>query len=88
LITGASRGIGKAIAMAYARHGANIAFSDLNRDDNMGSVEKELEALGIKAKGYASDASSLQASEELVEEVLSDFGSVDILVNNAGITRD
>jgi 3-oxoacyl-[acyl-carrier protein] reductase len=88
LITGASRGIGKAIAMAYAREGANVAFSDLNRDENMELVEKELMALGVKGKGYASDASALEASEKLIEDVLADFGSVDILVNNAGITRD
>ena len=88
LITGASRGIGKAIAIAYAEQGADVAFSDLNRDENMDTVEKELEALGVKGKGYASDASSLQASEKLVEDVLADFGKVDILVNNAGITRD
>ena len=63
LITGASRGIGKAIAIAYAKQGANVAFSDLNRDGNMEAVEKELQALGVNAKGYASDASSLQDSE-------------------------
>jgi len=88
LITGASRGIGKAIAMAYARQGADVAFSDLKRDENMENVEQELSSLGVKAKGYASDASSLEASEKLVEDVLADFGSIDILVNNAGITRD
>lgn len=88
LITGASRGIGKAIALAYARQGANVAFSDLNRDENMENVEEELIGMGVKAKGYPSDASSLSASEKLVEDVLADFGSVDILVNNAGITRD
>jgi len=88
LITGASRGIGKAIAMAYARQGADVAFSDLKRDENMENVEQELTSLGVKAKGYASDASSLEASEKLVEDVLADFGSIDILVNNAGITRD
>ena len=88
LITGASRGIGKAIAMAYARQGADVAFSDLKRDENMENVEQELSGLGVKAKGYASDASSLEASEKLVEDVIADFGSIDILVNNAGITRD
>lgn len=88
LITGASRGIGKAIAMAYARQGANVAFSDLKRDENMEHVEQELTAIGVKAKGYASDASSLEASEKLVQDVLADFSSIDILVNNAGITRD
>ncbi|MEE4255922.1 MAG: 3-oxoacyl-[acyl-carrier-protein] reductase [Bacteroidales bacterium] len=88
LITGASRGIGKAIALAYARQGADVAFSDLKRDENMENVEQELTGLGVKAKGYASDASSLEASEKLVEDVLADFGSINILVNNAGITRD
>ncbi len=88
LITGASRGIGKAIALAYAKHGANVAFSDLNRDDNMELLEKELSALGVKGKGYTSDASSLAQSEQLVEDVLAEFGGIDILVNNAGITRD
>jgi 3-oxoacyl-[acyl-carrier protein] reductase len=88
LITGASRGIGKAIAIAFAKQGANIAFSDLNRDGNMEGVEKELQAIGVKAKGYASDASSLKDSEKLVEDVLAEFGRLDILVNNAGITRD
>jgi len=88
LITGASRGIGKAIALAYARQGADVAFSDLKRDEYMENVEQELTGLGVKAKGYASDASSLEASEKLVEDVLADFGSINILVNNAGITRD
>lgn len=88
LITGASRGIGKAIALKFAEQGANVAFSDLNRDENMEVLEKELSDLGVKGTGYASDASSLAQSEKLVEDVISDFGSVDILVNNAGITRD
>lgn len=88
LITGASRGIGKAIALKFAEQGANVAFSDLNRDENMEVLEKELGDLGVKGTGYASDASSLAQSEKLVEDVISDFGSVDILVNNAGITRD
>jgi len=88
LITGASRGIGKAIALAFAKQGADVAFSDLNRDENMESLEKELSSLEVKGKGYASDASSLEQSEKLVEDVLVEFGSLDILVNNAGITRD
>jgi len=88
LITGASRGIGKAIAFAFAKQGANVAFSDLNRDENMETVEKELAAMGVTGKGYSSDASSLQDSEKLVEDVLAEFGNIDILVNNAGITRD
>ena len=88
LITGASRGIGKAIALKFAEQGANVAFSDLNRDENMDALEKELREHGVKGTGYASDASSLAQSEKLVDDVINDFGNVDILVNNAGITRD
>jgi 3-oxoacyl-[acyl-carrier protein] reductase len=88
LITGASRGIGKAIALKFASEGANVAFSDLRRDENMDLLEKELAAFGVKGKGFASDASSLEQSEKLVADVLAEFGHVDILVNNAGITRD
>jgi 3-oxoacyl-[acyl-carrier protein] reductase len=88
LITGASRGIGKAIALRFATEGANVAFSDIRRDENMENLEKELEALGVQAKGYASDASSFLDGEKLVEEVAKFFGRIDILVNNAGITRD
>lgn len=88
LITGASRGIGRMIAIRYAQEGANIAFSDLKYDENAQSLEKELISLGVKAKGYASDASSYSSSESLIEDVLKDFSTIDILVNNAGITRD
>lgn len=88
LITGGARGIGKAIALEFAKHGANVAFSDLNYDDQAKGLEKELIALGVKAKGYASDASKLQSAELLAEEVAAEFGRIDILVNNAGITRD
>lgn len=88
LITGGARGIGKAIAIAYATEGANVAFSDLKYDEIAESLEKELEAFGVKAKGYASDASSFEGSEELINKVVEDFGRIDVLVNNAGITRD
>ena len=88
LITGANRGIGKRIALKFAEHGADVAFSDIARNDDMVNLEKELVALGVKGKGYASDAGSLAESEKLVADVLVDFGKVDILVNNAGITRD
>lgn len=88
LITGASRGIGKAIALQFAAEGANIAFSDIRRDENMENLEKELHALGVEAKGYASNASSFTDSDSLVEEIVKDFGRIDVLVNNAGITRD
>ena len=88
VITGASRGIGRAIATYFAQNGANVACTDLSYDDNAQSLEKELTALGVKAKAYASDASDYEASEKLIDQVVADFGTVDILVNNAGITRD
>lgn len=88
LITGASRGIGRAIALKFAFQGADVAFSDLKKDENMEALEKELASLGVRGKGFASDASSLQQSEQLIEDVLSEFGKIDVLVNNAGITRD
>jgi len=88
LITGAARGIGKAIAVKFAQEGANIAFTDLNYDENMQATEAELNSMGIKAKGYASNAASFEDSEKLIEEVVADFERIDILVNNAGITRD
>ena len=88
LITGASRGIGKAITLAFAENGCNIAFTDLFADEHMIKLEKELLEKGVKAKGYASDAASYTQSEELVDKVISDFSVIDILVNNAGITRD
>ena len=88
LITGASRGIGKAIALEFAKQGCHIAFSDMRRDENMEACEKELAALGVRALGFASDASSFADSEALVDKVVAEFGKIDILVNNAGITRD
>jgi 3-oxoacyl-[acyl-carrier protein] reductase len=88
LITGAARGIGKSIALKFAQEGAHIAFTDLNYDENMQGTEKELIALGVKAKGYASNAASFADSEKLISDVASDFERIDILVNNAGITRD
>ena len=88
LITGAARGIGKAIAIKFASEGANIAFTDLNYDEYMEETEKELNAMGIKAKGYASNAASFDDSEKLITDVVSDFERIDVLVNNAGITRD
>ncbi|MBU0765117.1 MAG: 3-oxoacyl-[acyl-carrier-protein] reductase [Bacteroidetes bacterium] len=88
LITGGSRGIGKAIALKYAFHGANVAFSDLLKDDRMKSLEQELISMGVKAKGYPSDAGDFQASSELADQVVKDFERIDVLVNNAGITRD
>lgn len=88
VITGASRGIGKAVALKLAAEGANVAFSDLKLDENMEALENELKAFGVNAKGYASDASSFEGSEQFINEVVNDFGTVHVLVNNAGITRD
>ena len=88
LITGAARGIGKEIALRFAREGANIAFTDLVIDENGKATEAEIEALGVKAKGYASNAADFNQTKEVVAEVLKDFGRIDILVNNAGITKD
>lgn len=88
LITGGARGIGKAIAITFAQHGADVAVSDLKVDDQTSLLERELQAFGVKAKAYASDASSFEGSEELINNVINDFGKIDILVNNAGITRD
>lgn len=88
LITGAARGIGKSIAVAFAREGASIAFTDISANEHFQQTEKELQNLGVKAKGYVSDASDFAASEKLVDEVVNDFGRIDVLVNNAGITRD
>lgn len=88
LITGANRGIGKSIALKFAENGADIAFSDIQYNDDSKQLELELAAFGVKAKGYASDASSFADSEQLIAQILSDFATIDILVNNAGITRD
>lgn len=88
IITGAARGIGKAIAVRFAQEGANIAFSDMSRNEDFEKTEKELESYGVKAKGYVSDASDLNSSLEFVKAVAEEFGRIDILVNNAGITRD
>jgi len=88
LITGAARGIGKAIAVKYAQEGANIAFTDLNIDENAKALENELAALGVKAKGYASNAANFDESHQVVDQIMKDFGRIDILVNNAGITKD
>ena len=85
LITGAARGIGKAIALKFAAEGANIAFTDLQVNEE---TEKEIAALGVKAKSYASNAADFAQTEEVVKAVKEEFGSIDILVNNAGITKD
>lgn len=88
LITGAARGIGKAIALKFAAEGANIAFTDLVIDENGKATEAEITALGVKAKGYASNAADFAQTEDVVKLVKEEFGSVDILVNNAGVTKD
>lgn len=88
LVTGAARGIGKAIALKFASEGASVAFTDLAIDENGLATQKELEAFGVKAKGYASNAADFEDTHNVVAEIVKDFGRVDILVNNAGITRD
>lgn len=88
LITGASRGIGKGIAEVFASHGASIAFTYASSDEKARAFEAELAAQGVKAKGYKSDAADFNAAEALVNEIVTEFGTVDILVNNAGITKD
>lgn len=88
LITGAARGIGKAIALKYASEGANIAFTDLVIDENALNTKKELEAFGVKVIAIASNAASFDESHNVVEQVVKEFGKLDILVNNAGITKD
>jgi 3-oxoacyl-[acyl-carrier protein] reductase len=88
LITGANKGIGRGIARKFAESGADVAFSDLVYNEDSVSLEKELQALGVRSKGFASDASSFTSSEHLITEVIKEFGKIDVLVNNAGITRD
>lgn len=88
LITGAARGIGKAIALEYAKQGASVAFTDMASPEAIEATAKEIAALGVKAKGYASNAADFKAAGEVVDLIVKDFGRIDILVNNAGITRD
>ena len=88
VITGAARGIGRGIAKVFANQGANIAFTFINQEDQAKALEDELSANGCKVKRYMSDASDFDAAQELVANVLEDFGSIDVLVNNAGITKD
>ena len=88
IITGASRGIGRGIALVFARQGANIAFTYSSSVDSAKDLENELNSIGIKAKGYQSNAASFTDSQKLADAVLEEFGSIDVLVNNAGITKD
>ena len=88
LITGASRGIGKGIATVFAEHGANVAFTYSSSKVAANELESELKTLGVKAKGYQSNAADFEQAHELVENVLADFSTIDVLINNAGITKD
>lgn len=88
IVTGAARGIGKAIALRFAAEGANVAFTDLVIDENAQNTIKELEAMGVKAKAYASNAADFADTAKVVADIHQDFGRIDVLVNNAGITRD
>ena len=88
IVTGAARGIGKAIALKFAAEGADIAFTDLNIDENAKKTEAEIAALGVKVKAYASNAANFEDTHTVVEEILKDFGHIDVLINNAGITKD
>jgi 3-oxoacyl-[acyl-carrier protein] reductase len=88
LITGASRGIGRGIALKFAEHGANVAFTYLSSVEKGLELENELKAFGVQAKGYRSDAAEFKAADELINQMVADFGTIDIVVNNAGITRD
>jgi len=88
IITGAARGIGKAISLKFASEGANVAITDLAYNDATQAVENELQAMGVNAKAYASNAADYADTQKVVEEIVKDFGRIDILVNNAGITKD
>jgi 3-oxoacyl-[acyl-carrier protein] reductase len=88
LITGASRGIGKAIALRFAREGSDIAITNIVDDEEFKTTLKEITALGVKAKGYVSNAASYEDSQHVINDVVKDFTRIDILINNAGITRD
>jgi 3-oxoacyl-[acyl-carrier protein] reductase len=88
IITGATRGIGRGIAVEFAKQGANVAFTFSSSVDAAKALEIELNALGIKAKGYQSNAAEFETAQELAKEILKEFGGIDVLVNNAGITKD
>jgi 3-oxoacyl-[acyl-carrier protein] reductase len=88
LITGASRGIGKAIALRFALEGSDIAITNIVDDDEFKTTISEIESSGVKAKGYVSNAASFEDSQRVINEVVKDFGRIDILINNAGITKD
>ena len=88
LVTGAAKGIGKAIALKFASEGADVAFTDLVINETAEETIKEIEAFGHKVKGYASNAADFAQTQEVVDQVMADFGHIDVLVNNAGITKD
>ena len=88
LITGAGRGIGKAVALAFAEQGADIAFTDLELNETVLATAAELEKFGVRVKAYASNAANFEQTHEVVEQIMADFGRIDVLVNNAGITKD
>jgi 3-oxoacyl-[acyl-carrier protein] reductase len=88
LITGASRGIGRGIALEFAKHGASVAFTYNSSTEAANALEKELSSFGVKAKGYQSNAAIFDAAQSLVDDVIKEFGKIDILINNAGITKD
>ena len=88
LVTGAGRGIGKAIALRFAEQGADVAFTDLAINEAVEETVRELEAIGIRAKAYASNAANFDETHDVVRQVIEDFGRIDVLVNNAGITKD
>jgi len=88
IVTGATRGIGKGVALKLAEQGANIAFTYVSSEEKALALENELQAFGVKAKAYKSDASLMKDAEELIKDVLENFESIDVLVNNAGITKD
>jgi len=88
IITGGSRGIGKGIAEVFAKHGANIAFTYASSVNAANELEKELSSLGVKAKGYKSNAANYEEAQELIKNVAEEFGAIDIVINNAGITKD
>ena len=87
VVTGAARGIGKAIALEFAKEGADVAFTDLAIDENGKATEAEIAALGVKAKGYASNAANFEETHEVIDRIVKDFGRIDILVNNAGLMK-
>ena len=88
IITGASRGIGSGIAKVFAQNGANVAFTYSSSAESALTLDNELNALGIKSKGYKSNAADFNEAQKLVDDVMADFGNIDILINNAGITKD